>query len=1031
MNLNFFFKGDKVNFINRSKLELIKANVDLCKKILELDLDQIHNEIHSGVLQQARISYHVDFNPEFFFRTKPDLTFSYVNEAFTSYYKKKPDEIIGSSLFSIIPEDYQEQTKTILASLHREKAICTCEYMFNDRNGQIRWRQWTFRAVFDQKNILTEYQFIGRDISEQKEAEAQLLYRLAIEEAIAHVSKLLIGPEEPDIDHVLKIMGKVLAVHRAYIFELRDYGQKAVNTFVWSNTTTCQQIDHLQDLDVGPFAWGLSQLSNNGIFVIPDISALPPEAQQERAILDSQEVQAMLVVPINSTKGEILGYIGMVDIEKSRTWQSEDVQCLSIVGEMLGAFWERKQAEKALIDSEEKFRTLADTAPAIIFVWSLTGDDTPMVYLNPAFQSITGFNVKETLNISCWDLVHPDDRAMVRARGLARIQGELVPDHYEVRFLKDGDVGWGDLAVSRISWDGTPSVMGVIYDISERKEMEEELRHAQNELEMRVKERTAELVILNEKLQQEICERKQAELELKHSENNFRTLAENLPALVYVFNKDRFLYMNSTARSISGCFDEDIFSIDPWQFVHPDFRQQLRQAIFLRYQGETVLPYETKLISKNGLEIRGYLSADLIEYEGHEAILGTIVDITEQKKMEEELMQASKLESLGILAGGIAHDFNNILTIISGNISLANMIMEPKDEIYELLVEVDLATKQARDLTQQLLTFSKGGAPIKEAASIQELLKESANFVLRGSNVNCKFAIPDDLWTVVIDKGQFNQVINNLIINADQAMPDGGTIQLSAENIKLNCDDSLFDQTHNFVKISITDQGIGIAEDQIKKIFDPYFTTKPKGHGLGLPTCYSIIKKHDGDIKIYSDLGHGTTVDIFLPARPELVVEKKNPYKIPLAGQGKILIMDDEAQVRETLGKMLNHLGYQAIFAADGFEAIELYQSNQASGQPCDAVIMDLTIAGGMGGKDAVKRLLELDSQAKVIVSSGYSNDPVMADFKKYGFCGVIPKPYAIEKLNEVLLNASIGNISPVWSLQPDSKREDDGDKNS
>ncbi len=1002
-----------MTYINRSKIDQIKKNADLRKRISSLDLDRCQSEIHKDVLQQVIFSYQASFNPEFFCRLKPDFSFSFVNEAFTSFYEQAPEELIGQSLFSIIPKQYHDQIKTMLSSLNTENTVFTCEYMFNSRDDKIRWRQWTTRSIFDETGNPIEYQFIGRDITEQKEAEEQLLWRLAIEEAIAQVSKLLIGPQDPNIDHVLKIMGQVLAVNRAYIFELRDHGRKMINTFEWCDANTEAQIDYLQDLDVAHFAWGLSELSNDGIIVIPDISALPPEAHWERTTLEPQDIQAMLMVPINSTKGELLGYMGLDDTEKCRTWESEDVQCLRIVGEMLGAFWERKQAERALMVSEEKFRTLADTAPAIIFVWSQQ-DACPLVYLNSAFQSITGFNYKDSLNISCWDFVHPDFRAMVKERGIARVQGEDVPDRYEVKFIKYGGIGWGDLSASPILWEGKPAVMGIIYDISERKKMEEALWKAQDKLEIRVKERTAELVILNEKLQQEISERKQAEQELKRSENNFRKLAENSPALIYVFNKDRLLYMNSTALSVAGCNTEEIAHINPWDFIHPDSREQVRQAIIWRRQGTTILPYETKLITRNGQELLGYLSDDLIDYEGQEAILGIIVDITERKKMEEELMQASKLESLGILAGGIAHDFNNILTIISGNISLAKMIMDPSQEIHELLVEVDQATIQARDLTQQLLTFSKGGAPIKEAASIQELLKESASFVLRGSNVNCKFTIPDDLWTVVIDKGQFNQVINNLIINADQAMPEGGTIKLSAENISLTCENLLSGQVQNFIKLTIADQGIGIAEDQLSKIFDPYFTTKQKGHGLGLPTCYSIIKKHGGEIKINSELGLGTTVDIILPACPELSVGKKDRGKIPVSGQGNILIMDDEVLVRATLGKMLTHLGYHAIFAADGFEAIELYQENKASGQPCEAVIMDLTIAGGMGGKEAVKRLLELDSQAKVIVSSGYSNDPVMADFKKYGFSGVIPKPYEIESLNEVLFKVRVGNLNVV-----------------
>ncbi|MDD3024186.1 MAG: PAS domain S-box protein [Syntrophomonadaceae bacterium] len=664
-------------------------------------------------------------------------------------------------------------------------------------------------------------------------------------------------------------------------------------------------------------------------------------------------------------------------------------------------------------------------------------------------------------------------------------------------------------------------------DVTERKQMEEELRKARNELEIRVKERTAELSIVNERLQKEIAahrqseqelllsearyraivedqtelviralpdttltfvnealarffnkqpayfignsllaniveadqsvvmeklksltqekpdtictlrqyqkggkvcwqewtaravfedqqlleyqavgrdvtERKMAEEALARSEMNFKKLAETSPAAIFVFNQDRLLYMNSTAKCACNYSDEDISDMNPWDLVHPDYHGPLRQAGIARRSGEIIAPYEARLIGKDGSEMWGYLSADIIDYEGQEAILGIIIDISERKKMEEDLLKTSKLESLGILAGGIAHDFNNILTVISGNISLAKMIMKSDPELYELLNEVEKAAFQARDLTQQLLTFSKGGAPIKETASIQELLLDSTSFVLRGSNVSCNFAIPDELWTVSIDKGQISQVINNLIINADQAMPEGGIIKMSAENF-FNPVTSLALQAGNYVKISIQDQGIGIPKKHLAKVFDPYFTTKQKGHGLGLATCYSIIKKHVGDIDIYSELGIGTIINVYLPASPhEEVVKKRLPQK-NLFGRGKILVMDDEATVRETLGRMLKHLGYHIDFAANGQEAIEQYMICQQAGEFYDAVIMDLTIAGGMGGKEACNRLRQIDNQVKVLVSSGYSNDPVMADYKQHGFCGVIPKPYEIDGLNQIL----------------------------
>jgi len=338
-------------------------------------------------------------------------------------------------------------------------------------------------------------------------------------------------------------------------------------------------------------------------------------------------------------------------------------------------------------------------------------------------------------------------------------------------------------------------------------------------------------------------------------------------------------------------------------------------------------------------------------------------------------------------------------------------MVDDNNDLTEFLTEVENAAFQARDLTQQLLTFSKGGAPIKETASIQELLRESANFVLRGSNVNCNYTIADDLWPVNIDKGQINQVINNLIINADQAMPEGGAIQLSADNIHSGTNHLPSLNASHYIKISIKDTGIGIDSQHLSKVFDPYFTTKQKGHGLGLATCYSIIKKHDGDITISSKPGNGTTVNIYLPAFPGVSVAENNLPGAPLCGQGKILIMDDEAIVRETLGKMLNCLGYTTGFANDGLNAIHLYQTAQQASDPYDAVLMDLTIAGGIGGKEAVKKLLEIDSEAKVIVSSGYSNDPVMAEYKKYGFCGVLPKPYEIKSVNQIMYDLLVKKL--------------------
>jgi CheY-like chemotaxis protein/anti-sigma regulatory factor (Ser/Thr protein kinase) len=371
--------------------------------------------------------------------------------------------------------------------------------------------------------------------------------------------------------------------------------------------------------------------------------------------------------------------------------------------------------------------------------------------------------------------------------------------------------------------------------------------------------------------------------------------------------------------------------------------------------------------------------------------------------MEEELLRTEKLESIGILAGGIAHDFNNLLTAILGNISLVRLCVDPEDDIYERMVEAEEASLRAKDLTQQLLTFSKGGAPVKKIVSISELVRESAIFALRGSDVKCDFSVPDDLWAVEVDEGQISQAIQNLIINADQAMPEGGTIHASCKNVTICEDDIKILKDGRYVMISIKDHGVGIPEENLEKIFDPYFTTKERGSGLGLATTYSIIKKNGGHITVESEVGVETTFHIYLPASKKRPIKKEKRGKRADIIKGKILVMDDEEMVRLVARTMLKRIGYEVESANDGAEAIELYKKAKELGQPFDAVIMDLTVPGGMGGKEAIKKILDVDPEVKAIVSSGYFNDPVMADFKRYGFCGVVAKPYTIRELSEVL----------------------------
>ena len=413
---------------------------------------------------------------------------------------------------------------------------------------------------------------------------------------------------------------------------------------------------------------------------------------------------------------------------------------------------------------------------------------------------------------------------------------------------------------------------------------------------------------------------------------------------------------------------------------------------------------ERSTLTDNGIIYVEITASPLIDQDGH--VYGGIEvvrDITARKKMSEEILRVQKLESIGLLAGGIAHDFNNLLTALLGNISLAKTYAGTETKVVEKLAAAEKASLRAKDLTQQLLTFSKGGAPVKRVMYIKDLLTDLCSFALHGTNVNCGYDFQEDLYPVEVDGGQLSQVVHNLVINADQAMPDGGAVNIRAENVVLDEKNLLSLAAGNYVRISVKDQGVGIKQQDLSRIFDPFYTNKPAGSGLGLATAFSIIKNHQGHITAESTPGKGSTFLVYLPAVDKEAVAPRQDETITFRGQGRILLMDDNDDVRATAADILSHAGYTVDQVNEGAEAVSVYRQAQEAGERFDVVILDLTVPGGMGGKEAAENILAVDPSAKIIVSSGYANDPIMADYSKYGFSGVVPKPYKNQDLGKVV----------------------------
>jgi len=498
----------------------------------------------------------------------------------------------------------------------------------------------------------------------------------------------------------------------------------------------------------------------------------------------------------------------------------------------------------------------------------------------------------------------------------------------------------------------------------------------------------------------DLSERNHARSALQESAQTMKNILENTSDGFFAVDQNwNFTHVNAEAETLLQRGRGQLYGANLWE-KFPVLIGSLFEANYRKVMAEKVA------VEFEAGDPEGKVWFETHAYPSDDGVSVFFRDITERKRAESERLTTSKLESLGTLAGGIAHDLNNILTVISGNIGLAQ-IEAPSDcgGLLSFLSKAGQAAQHAAHLSSQLLTFSKGGAPLKKLASISQLLEQSGEFSLYGSNIRADIDIPQDLWPAEVDAGQIEQVVNALILNAREAMPHGGTVHLSARNLALDENSTTFLPAGKYLKVTIADRGHGIPEELATKIFDPYFTTKPAASGLGLAISYSIVKKHGGLLQLESASPEGSTFVFYLPATDAKVAAKvkKGHAHARLFHNQRVLVMDDEAAIRELTSQLLGTLGYEVTAVPDGLEAIKSYERALRRGENFQAVILDATVRGGLGGVATIERLRGMDPEVNAIICSGYSDEAALSEFLAYGFRGALPKPFTRGELADAL----------------------------
>ncbi len=920
-------------------------------------------------------------------RFDKDLKHLYVNPVVKEQTGIDPADFIGKTHRELgFSDDLVTTWEKALKKVFEEGKTRRVEFQLP--NGL--WIDWHLVPEFSKNGKVQNVLTTAHDITERKKSEEEIrqlnaeLEQRVIERTKQLEEEIQVRKQTEKIQHTLYLISE--AVNSTHdIEELYKNIHKAISELMPAKNFCIALYDEI--VNIVSFPYNVDEFDQTpsphkprkGLteYVLKKGKSVLLTEKDINKLLASGEVELIgrlskvwLGTPLK-IKDKIVGAMMVQDYDSEDTYSENDKRILTFVSEQIALAIERKEAEYQTDKQRIYFEQLFNNNPAGIVM--LDNKDR-ILACNDAFTRIFGYEQEEILHHKVNTLI-VDESLRDEATELSTItmDGKIV-EKESIRKTKEGKDVYVKMYGVPVTIEGKQiGIYGIYLDITD----------------------------LHNALDSYLEEKEKLEVML-------RSIGDGVIATD--MNGD-ILLINRNAEELTGWKQDKAIgkNLDKVFNVIYESSSKIGENLFTMVldSGENVeLPSSTILYTRDKSELIIEASAAPIkDPDGN--LTGVIIvfrDVTQRKKIEEELQKSAKLESIGILAGGIAHDFNNILTAILGNITLAKKIIaNTNPKVGARLDEAEKASIRAKDLTEQLLTFSRGGDPIKKTASVKEIIHEASSFAIHGSIVHCHYDIAEDLMNVEADLGQLSQVINNMVINSVQAMPNGGEVNIIAENVDITPEENTTIKPGKYIKITIEDCGVGIPRSQLAKIFDPFYTTKKNGTGLGLTTSYTIVKKHDGYIDVESSIGEGTTFVIHLPATDKEVVASKEDQLEDIKGKGQVLLMDDDLVLIEVVSEMLLSLGYNVTTANEGKTAIAKYKEMKELGSTFDLVILDLTIPGGMGGKDTIREIINYDPEAVCIVSSGYSSDPVMSKYEEHGFKAVLTKPYSLQQLGDTI----------------------------